>query len=708
MRINNIIAKITSKIKMFFLKYFGNNKKADRIIKLFMAILSASAFYYYIADLGLGNILSYIIMTVIFYIVFSIVIFMLKYIYEAVRRLRPLNVILFVILNIILYKIFDECASDANLSDIYVYALTLITSTVIFIFSKSFISFTKNRKKAALPFLVISIPVIAFSVMFLIWPGESHKSALKYVHLGPKEIDPPAAFGSKVVEYGNDDKNTISLLNYVNYSGNTKKIRDMYFGKSLAKVPIKGRVWYPQNKEKSPVLFIVHGNHRFTEENYKGYDYLGRYLARRGYVVVSVDMNMLNGFMKYGLGGENDARAVLLLENIKEVLKLNENRNSLLYNLIDKDNIAIAGHSRGGEAVAIAESYNRLKYNPDNGDDYNYNFNIKGVISISPTVDQYNPSNKPVKMENVNYLVLHGTNDKDVTGFQGMKLYNNTEFTEDSNNFKCAVYIGYANHGQFNERWRSYDSDPPVGYFINRKALLKESDQEMILCKYSYEFLENTFGLSNDRGLFKNPQEYNLPKTLYYSRYQDSSFKNLVDFEDDYDLTTVKGGKAEFNNYSKLTEEELVIGGFGTGNTALIFSNGNMGSYKIKFDNTYDAKNYLQFDIKSMDREENYKRPNIKVELLDKYGNVSGVNLIDDFDDFSHLFIYPNIKVELSKLQMINNDYKYKGSLQTVRIPIDYFITKSKLVRTDIKGINFVFENNDSSSVIIDNIGFSN
>ena len=139
-----------------------------------------------------------------------------------------------------------------------------------------------------------------------------------------------------------------------------------------------------------------------------------------------------------------------------------------------------------------------------------------------------------------------------------------------------------------------------------------------------------------------------------------------------------------------------------------MFTNGNMGSYKISFDNVHDAKEYLQFDIKSLDREQNYKRPDLSVQLLDKYGNMSSVNLSSEFDEFSHLYIYPNMKVELSKLQMISDDYKYKGSMQTVRIPIDYFIIKSKLVRTDITGINFVFEDNNSSSVIIDNIGFSN
>ena len=59
------------------------------------------------------------------------------------------------------------------------------------------------------------------------------------------------------------------------------------------------------------MLFIAHGNHEITTESYLGYDYLGRYLASHGYVMVSVDQNACNM-----LTGENAGRAVLLLEHI--------------------------------------------------------------------------------------------------------------------------------------------------------------------------------------------------------------------------------------------------------------------------------------------------------------------------------------------------------------------------------------------------------
>ncbi len=253
----------------------------------------------------------------------------------------------------------------------------------------------------------------------------------------------------------------------------TKKVRDKFFGKGLNKTEVKGRIYAPKDLDKAPVLFVVHGNHRFTTKNYLGYDYLGHYLAKRGIAMVSVDMNMLNGFMNFGLGNENDARAVLLLENMENIFKRNRTKDSVLYNRFDKDNIALMGHSRGGEAAAIAYNFNELKLHPDNGKlTHKYDFNIKGIITVAPTYNQYQPGGKNLILRDVNYLTIGGTNDADVDGFEGMLLYDNVIFSGEKDNFKAGVYVGYANHGNFNKLWGDFDSDPGEGFFLNRKELL--------------------------------------------------------------------------------------------------------------------------------------------------------------------------------------------------------------------------------------------
>jgi hypothetical protein len=75
----------------------------------------------------------------------------------------------------------------------------------------------------------------------------------------------------------------------------------------------------PAEKYDCPVVFIIHGNHNLTTESYEGYAYLGEYLASHGYVTVSVDSNACNGCVFGGLAGENDGRAVLLLNNIEQL-----------------------------------------------------------------------------------------------------------------------------------------------------------------------------------------------------------------------------------------------------------------------------------------------------------------------------------------------------------------------------------------------------
>lgn len=214
--------------------------------------------------------------------------------------------------------------------------------------------------------------------------------------------------------YGVEDSCTISSITvdlspFAERSGIGGWCMQRYFDYDLDEAPIAGKIWCPQDKKNCPVLFIVHGNHDYTTPSYLGYDYLGEYLASFGYVVVSVDENVCND-----LADENDARAVLLLENIKQILKWNADSHHELYQKIDGEKIAIAGHSRGGEMVATAYYFNDLTNYPDNGEiAFDYHFPIQSVIAIAPCVDQYMPGDRAVTISDVNYLVLHGANDQD-------------------------------------------------------------------------------------------------------------------------------------------------------------------------------------------------------------------------------------------------------------------------------------------------------
>ena len=78
------------------------------------------------------------------------------------------------------------------------------------------------------------------------------------------------------------------------------------------------------------------------------------------------------------------------------------------------------GHSRGGEAAALAATFNRLKYYPDNfKQEFKFNFDIKAVVAIAPVDGQYKPTGQFTPLENVNYLLIHGSHDGDVSTAHG-------------------------------------------------------------------------------------------------------------------------------------------------------------------------------------------------------------------------------------------------------------------------------------------------
>ena len=328
MKINNFLIKISNKLNEFFKKHFGRASEF-RIVTIFiMSLFSAIFFYYYISDLNVPKILAFIISTLIFFVGYFVLYFFLKYIFTLIKRIRAKNMAIYGILLYGIKYFYDECLYYVDINHFEIIFI-VVTFLIIIIFSKSLISFTKNKRKKALLFLIPSTLVVGASIYFMLFSGFNGSEIYTLDLERNKIANKPEKYKVEIIDY---EANSADLTDFVSYSGRKKKIRDKFFGRSLNETEVKGRIYAPKNLEKAPVLFVAHGNHRFTTKNYLGYDYLGKYLAKRGIAVVSVDMNMLNGFMKYGLSNENDARAVLFLENIQNIVSRNKNKNSILFN----------------------------------------------------------------------------------------------------------------------------------------------------------------------------------------------------------------------------------------------------------------------------------------------------------------------------------------------------------------------------------------
>ncbi|MCR5620089.1 MAG: hypothetical protein K6F65_08305, partial [Lachnospiraceae bacterium] len=318
--------------------------------------------------------------------------------------------------------------------------------------------------------------------------------------------------------------------------GLSEKITGFFSDYDFAQTPVKGEIWYPENMTECPVLFFVHGNHDSDVPSYLGYDYLGEYLASNGYVVISVDENIINE-----LGEGNDKRAILLLDNMKVILGENDDPESAIYNLIDPDRIVIGGHSRGGEMAATAYLFNDLERYPEDGNvRFDYHFNITSIVAVAPCVDQYRPVRHSVEISDVNYLLIHGSNDQDVSSMMGEKQYNNVTFTDaEEHHFKSSVYILGANHGQFNSLWGRYDMAGATNGYLSTNHFLDEAGQKLIAKAYIRSFLDATIGEDDTYySLLCDTEGYEeyLPDTVYITNYVDSDYHSICSFDDTVDL----------------------------------------------------------------------------------------------------------------------------------------------------------------------------
>ena len=343
------------------------------------------------------------------------------------------------------------------------------------------------------------------------------------------------------------------------WSGRSGTERKDFWGFDRDQLPLQGRVWYPDGVGPFPLVLVVHGNHSMYEYSDPGYQYLGELLASRGFILVSVDENFING----GIRQENDARGWLLLEHLAQWERWNAGVETVVDEEVEGDDaepnpflgkvdmgrLGLIGHSRGGEAVAVAAALNTLPYYPDDATvPFDYNFDIGAVIAIAPVMGQYQPGGRYTDVHDVNYFVIHGANDGDVSSFNGAGQYEHVWFSGDVYRFKSSLYVMGANHGQFNQVWGDHDSGPPGGRMLSTRSLIPEEEQRKVAEVYISAFLEAT--LHDEHGylpLFADARTGAawLPDTAYLVEFDDARSLKVATFDEDVDVTTatIAGGR---------------------------------------------------------------------------------------------------------------------------------------------------------------------
>ena len=619
-----------------------------------------------------------------------------------IHALKSLPVSLWMMIGpVFVINAFIFTSSKAPIGSYIVVAAISFLIGIVSYYAYTFYYLIKNRRKLfkdpKVKALIHILSLLTFLVLYYVFfsPGletklyenafESFKAekTIKASEETYKVIE--GVYGSEayIEKYG-DATSVESISSNISYFVSSfDENKASYLGFNVQNAPLNAHYYLPDGKGPFPVVLLVHGNHEMVKASETGYGYLGRYLAQRGYAVFSIDQNFLNysfydvEFKKDSMRGENDARAFLLLEHIR-YLSDGFELDSKLENKLDFNHIGLMGHSRGGEAVAIAEFFNHVKLLPSYGHkNLNKNYKIEAIVSIAPTDGQYNPGDRPTQISNVNYLLIHGTHDMDVTYLAGGNQYERLSLDQGPY-FKSQVLIYGANHGHFNENWNIGDTNILAGFLHNRKSLIDRKDQEMIASQLIYYFLEAS--LKNKEAYqagFKNLKTFeDLPQTLYMTQYNSYKDLVLVDYsEDNYlETTTLEGGsiygsglKRWYEGKSKLDGRSSQIYGVYLENNGLRTARYTLDFHESPIDASDKQAIYLTLSDHTKAAMTLY---DFEIVLEDNLGNESVASL-SQYGQLQH-----PLDIRLSKFEFFDNQSSEESMFQTFILDLDEFMTE--------------------------------
>ncbi len=234
------------------------------------------------------------------------------------------------------------------------------------------------------------------------------------------------------------------------------------------KAEAKARIYYPTTLSTGAhsIVFIMHGRHPVCYEannptlfvgqgwpceanqieipSYRGYDYLGQYLASHGYLVVSIGVNGANNIDDLLSGAQGmSARTLLLNHHINFWKDWNTNGGGpfgdKFKNKLNVSNIGVIGHSRGGEGVGLHSIFSS---------------DVKAVLTLAPTNLFFVPSLFPKK--SVPYCNITGYCDGDLSDQQGVAYYDSRRYDSSVTAPSHSILLTGANHNYFNTLWTTF------------------------------------------------------------------------------------------------------------------------------------------------------------------------------------------------------------------------------------------------------------
>lgn len=269
-------------------------------------------------------------------------------------------------------------------------------------------------------------------------------------------------------------------------------------------------------KPNYPLFVVVHGN----GHTYTNYGFLLDHMARNGFIAISIHLTS----DRKGLG-----RANAFFDHITTI--------NTVFGASVQNNVAVLGHSRGGEAVLKIARLN---------ESLGLGIGLKGLLALGPT-DQYGRESitgttaKPL-------FVLYGAKDDDVSGWppyagynvrqSGFTLYDRFDGQE-----KSMAFVYDATHNGFVTHNEAFGT-PPV------PPLMTVADQQKILLAYCNAFCRlHVHGEAQWRGMFNGewrPPTVSATGTVMTIQYRHPARRTVDQFEGphaagDWQTSTIGG-----------------------------------------------------------------------------------------------------------------------------------------------------------------------
>jgi hypothetical protein len=363
-------------------------------------------------------------------------------------------------------------------------------------------------------------------------------------------------------------------------------------------------------------------------------------------------------------------------------------------------NIALMGHSRGGEAVAVAAAFNTLTHYPDDATlSFDCQFDIKGIIAIAPVDGQYMPRDKPTPLSNINYFTIHGSADGDVDSFMGMSQYERIRYTnaadKDEFNFKSSLYIAEANHGQFNAGWGRSDFGGGFwGYSLDTEHIISPQEQRQIAEVYFSAFLDVT--LKSNKAylpLFQN--------SIYGKRWLPKLIYNTLDTHLARLAWVHKVTKQPANYSIDFAASRITT----NADSNLVFSVAHDGSDTLpkgfKEDEQESEKIIENSSESEPESNGEEKLLNWHIMFTDTAGNQAKVLLSD------YQALYPELIRQTRRLNVLYDLPQSEIVLKRYAIPIADFLKHSSELNADsLASMSFLFDQGERGAIWLNDVGF--